>query len=225
MNELTTNNLTINSREVADMVGIKHKNLLKKIEGMIEVLSNELNFEPVEYFLKSSYLDAKGETRKCYEVTKKGCEMVAHKTTGKKGILFTATYIERFHQMEEQLKDINKPSYMIENPIERAKAWIKEQEEKQLLQERQERLIHSTKTYTVTELAKELGYKSAMALNKELHKRGIQYKQSGTWVLYSKYSDKGYVSIKQTILDDGRVIYNTKWTSKGRDWLINEVLC
>lgn len=225
MNELTTGNLTINSREVADMVGIRHSDLIRKIEGIVKVLSNERKIALVEYFLESSYLDTKGETRKCYEVTKKGCEMVAHKTIGKKGILFTATYIERFHQMEEQLKDINKPSYMIENPIERAKAWIKEQEEKQLLQERQERLIHSTKTYTVTELAKELGYKSAMALNKELHKRGIQYKQSGTWVLYSKYSDKGYVSIKQTILDDGRVIYNTKWTSKGRDWLINEILC
>lgn len=40
---------------------------------------------------------------KCYLITKKGCEFLAHKMTGKKGALFTATYINRFHEMEQQL--------------------------------------------------------------------------------------------------------------------------
>ena len=37
--------------------------------------------------------------------TKKGCEFVAHKLTGTKGTEFTARYINRFHDMEEALKD------------------------------------------------------------------------------------------------------------------------
>ena len=39
----------------------------------------------------------------CYQVTKKGCEFIAHKLTGVKGTAFTARYINRFHEMQEQI--------------------------------------------------------------------------------------------------------------------------
>lgn len=81
-------------------------------------------------------------------------------------------------------------------------------------------LMHVNKTYTATEIAKELGYKSATALNNELERRKIQYKQNDTWVLYSRYADKGYVEIKQEVLDNGKVIYHRKWTQLGREFLI-----
>ena len=45
--------------------------------------------------------DGNNKTYKRYDVTKKGCEMVANKLTGEKGILFTAEYVERFNQMEQ----------------------------------------------------------------------------------------------------------------------------
>ena len=60
--------------------------------------------EPVKYFIKFSYVDSKGESRPCYKVTRKGCEFLANKFQGEKGIIFTARYIERFHQMEDALK-------------------------------------------------------------------------------------------------------------------------
>nr|DAN86486.1 MAG TPA: antirepressor protein [Caudoviricetes sp.] len=43
-------------------------------------------------------------------------------------------------------------------------------------------------------IAKDLGFKSATELNKELHRVGVQYKASKTspWQLYSDYADKGY---------------------------------
>lgn len=81
-------------------------------------------------------------------------------------------------------------------------------------------LMHVNKTYTATEIAKELGFKSAVALNKELGEKKIQFKQNDTWVLYSKYADKGYVEIKQEVLDNGRVIYHRKWTQLGREFLL-----
>ena len=46
-------------------------------------------------------------------------------------------------------------------------------------------LMHTEKTYTVTEIAKELGVSSARILNKILSIDHIQYMQNGTWVLYS----------------------------------------
>ncbi len=82
-------------------------------------------------------------------------------------------------------------------------------------------LMHTNKTYTATEIAKELGFKSATALNKDLCHKGIQYKVNNTFVLYSKYSSMGLVEIKQQILDNGREIYNRHFTQIGRDFLLN----
>lgn len=59
---------------------------------------------PVDFWNEDSYTDSKGEKRPCYQITKKGCEFIAHKTTGTKGTIFTARYINRFHEMEEALK-------------------------------------------------------------------------------------------------------------------------
>lgn len=91
----------------------------------------------------------------------------------------------------------------------------------QKLENKVDRLVHSNKLYTATEIAKELGFKSAIELNKELEARKIQYKMNGTWVLSARYSEAGYTSIKQNELENGAIIYDRKWTGLGRDFLIN----
>lgn len=100
----------------------------------------------------------------------------------------------------------------------------------QLQQEREERkkaertvniLTHVNKTYTATEIAKELNMKSAIELNKKLVELNIQFKQNNTWVLYSNHSDKGYTEIKQKALDNGKVVYDRHFTQMGREFLIN----
>lgn len=95
---------TITSLEVAEMTGKTHFNLLRSIASY-EKHFNELNFELVEYFQESSYLDGKGEERKSYNITKKGCEFIAHKMTGIKGTEFTVKYIDRFHDMEQAIME------------------------------------------------------------------------------------------------------------------------
>lgn len=110
MNKLNLKTIEINekvipvsdSREVALKTGKEHKQLLKDIRRYIEFL-NEGNFSPVDFFIEDTYLDNKGEERPCYQLTKQGCEMVANKMTGKKGTLFTATYVQAFNKMEEKL--------------------------------------------------------------------------------------------------------------------------
>ena len=82
-------------------------------------------------------------------------------------------------------------------------------------------LMHTNKTYTATEIAKELGFKSANALNKDLCDKGIQYKVNNTYVLYSDYADLGYVSIKQQILDNGKEVYNRHFTQDGRRFILD----
>lgn len=83
-------------------------------------------------------------------------------------------------------------------------------------------LMHSEKSYTISEIAKELGYKSAIEFNKILHKDEIIFRQNSTWIPYAKYSTQGYFEIKQTILDDETVVYNLRVTQKGRNFLLNK---
>lgn len=82
-------------------------------------------------------------------------------------------------------------------------------------------LMHVNKTYTMTEIAKELGLKSAIELNKLLAEKKIQYKVNETWVMYSQYSDLGYEEIKQEVLDNGKVIYHRRITQMGREFILN----
>lgn len=81
-------------------------------------------------------------------------------------------------------------------------------------------LTHVNKTYTMTEIAKELNLNSAIQLNKLLADRKIQYNVNGTWVLYSPYSSMGYEEIKQEILDSGKVIYHRRITHLGRKFIL-----
>lgn len=82
-------------------------------------------------------------------------------------------------------------------------------------------LMHVNKTYTVTEIAKELGLRSATQLNRILAEKKIQYQVNGTWVMYSRYSDQGYEEIKQEVLDSGRVIYHRRITQMGREFILS----
>ena len=71
---------------------------------MFQIL-NDNKIVVVDYFIKSSYTDDKGEERPCYKVTRMGCEFLANKFNGEKGIVFTDRYVKRFHDMEQALKN------------------------------------------------------------------------------------------------------------------------
>lgn len=123
----------------------------------------------------------------------------------------------RKHGMYATDELINNPDLLIA-----AATKIKEERAARLEAEKlRDKLIHQNKLYTTSEIAKELGLKSANKLNQLLAEKKIQYKQNKTWLLYSKYADCGYVSIKQDILDSGHIIYDRKWSGKGRDFILN----
>lgn len=91
----------IDSREVAEMVGKEHAKLIRDIRTYIEYLVEaKIGFN--EYFIESTYRDSyNNRTLPCYLITRKGCDMVANKLTGEKGVLFTAAYVDKFHAMEQ----------------------------------------------------------------------------------------------------------------------------
>ena len=101
MNELEQK--YISSREVAEMVEKNHADLMRDIRRYSEYLG-ESKIALADYFKESTYTDAQGKERECYLISKKGCEFIAHKMTGQKGAIFTAKYIERFHEMQTMLQ-------------------------------------------------------------------------------------------------------------------------
>jgi Rha family phage regulatory protein len=96
------NRLTLDSREVAVMLEKEHNHLLRDISVYAKYLT-ETKIGLSDFFQESTYKDITGRTLKKYQITKKGCEFLAHKQTGRKGSSFTASYINRFHEMEAQL--------------------------------------------------------------------------------------------------------------------------
>ena len=232
----------LDSREVAEMIGKEHKDLLRDIRRYCDQL-NESKIALVDFFQESTYKGGNGQNRPCYLVTKKGCEFIAHKLTGIKGTEFTAKYIDRFHQMEEviqnhvpQGQELIALALLEANKIledQRVQIGLLETEAKvkdQIIGELKPRADYTDKILknsglvTMTQIAKDYGM-TGQAMNKLLHDLGIQYKQSGQWLLYSKYHGRGYTHSETVDItrSDGRadVKMNTKWTQKGRLFLYN----
>lgn len=126
---------TLTSMEVAEMVEKNHRDLMRSIKRYsryieeantsLDAVKNdaitkensldERNFALIseqvdlqEFWTEGTYVDELNRKKPCYNITKKGCEFIAHKCTGKKGTVFTARYINRFHEMEQEISG-NKP--------------------------------------------------------------------------------------------------------------------
>lgn len=129
------NEFYIDSREVAEMVDKRHANLVRDIENYQEVLSQNSNLSSDDFFLESTYQAGTGKQYKHYLLTKKGCDMVANKMTGSKGVLFTAMYVDAFHKMDEHIKQqaqISTPT----SQLEAIKMFVQIQEEQQAFNQR-----------------------------------------------------------------------------------------
>lgn len=138
-------------------------------------------------------------------------------------------------------------SYEIEDPIERAKRWIEEQQQVKMLEakaqqqatiingqqeqiqkdapkvEYYDQTLSAINCLTPTQIGNDLGI-SAAALNKKLSELGIIYKQSGQWLFKGKYKDwqLGGSRTFNRILPDGRVVANTNlvWNQRGKRFIL-----
>ncbi len=103
---------TITTLEIAEMMGIRHSDIVRRLEGreskgkhikgIIEILA-ERQMALSDFFTPSTYQDSSGKENKCYKCTRMGCEFLANKFTGEKGIIFTARYVKKFHEMEQAI--------------------------------------------------------------------------------------------------------------------------
>lgn len=211
--------LTLDSREVAEMIGKRHSDLIRDIETYLQYLENA-KVRSQDFFLKSSY-KAKGNNRtyKRYDVTKKGCDMIANKLTGQKGVLFTAAYVNRFYEMKEVLIERNRVQSISDTKekeiearynnslVRKANALRKIAEDsntpkefKQVLNSKAVEIITGEqllplpkleeRTYTAKEIATEIGTTANM-IGRIANKNGLKTDEYGLYVWdKSPYSNK-----------------------------------
>ena len=240
---------TMSSLEIAKLTGKPHNDVLKAIRAMEPAWEkvNGGNFSRVEY------KDAKGEMRPCYELTKTECLYVATKFNDEA----RAKLVIRWEELEKKARKgmIALPNFT--DPAEAAMAWAKEYREKKVLaienQSLQKEIVRleqdnsnlaaevqvlsddknyldlimrSRSLMTVTQIAQDYGM-SAKAMNQILANMGIQYKNNGQWILYSKYKDGGYVSSRSIDITRSNgmpdTVMQTEWTQAGRRFLYEEL--
>ncbi|WEZ22071.1 Rha family transcriptional regulator [Bacillus subtilis] len=232
------NNLTVierdgqllaDSREVAEMVGKRHSDLIRDIEGYIQFLENA-TLRSQEFFIKSTYkTEGNNKSYKHFLLTKMGCEMVANKMIGAKGVIFSARYVKAFNQMENMLKA--RPSlidtYLEMNEDERAIAYFTERKAKRELQEQLKLVEPKVEKYQqfldadglmkIGTLAKILNIKGlgqnklfAFLRDKKILMRDNQP--------YQTYVDRGYFKVKSKTTPVGNKSV-TLVTPRGADYI------
>lgn len=116
------NNVVIDSREIAELTGKKHKNVLRDIEKVLDVTGGMLTFE-------HTYIHPQNNQEyKCYKLPKRETLILVSGYS----IELRTKIIDRLEFLEKMHKGLQ-PSYSINDPIKRAEAWIEEQKQKKLL--------------------------------------------------------------------------------------------
>lgn len=220
---------SMSSLQIAEITGKQHAHVMRDIRALLEQGVTESNFG------LSEYKDSTGRNLPCYNLTKKGCLILA---SGYNALL-REKIIDRWEELESgkatptaQLSrkelalmvvqaEEEKERLMIANErqqatIERQDATIKEQAPKVNYYNE---TLQSVNTLTTTQIAKELGL-DAPKLNRKLKEAGVLFRQSGMWMLRQPYSAWGLTATRtQTYTrsdgSTGTSMY-TVWTERGR---------
>jgi anti-repressor protein len=195
------NGKTLDSREVAEMVGKDHAHLMRDIKGYIGIIDPNPILDSADYFIESTYIDSQNQARPCYRITKQGCEMIANKLTGKKGVLFTAAYVAKFNQMEQQQALPQLPDFT--NPAIAARAWAEQYEQREQVEKQLTEAKPKVEFYDDVAGSKdaiEIG-EAAKVLNKGIGRNKLfQFLRDSKVLMqnnqpYQQYVDRGYFRV------------------------------
>jgi Rha family phage regulatory protein len=205
----TDGQLVVSSRQVAEHFEKRHADVLAGIENI-----KTENSAVTPMFCETTYTAGTGKAYKEYLMNRDGFMLLVMSFTGKKALEWKIKYIEAFNAMEKALKQ-QSPSYLLEDPIERAKRWIEEQQEKKLALAALEESKPKVATYDalvsnegyvgLREMAKMLGY-PVNKMGAYVCEIGMCYKQGSIYYPYAQFNNNGMCVGKW---------HKAKWTSKG----------
>lgn len=193
---------TMDSREIAELTNKRHDHVIRDIETQLGPLGG------LPRFGGTYRNEQNGQEYPCYRLPYRETMILVSGYS----VELRARVIDRWLELEKAAMPKTLP--------EALRAYANEVEAREKAEATSRRLLHDSGTFTTTEIAKELGMSSAIALNEKLKDGGFIYKDPrGRWLLTANYSELGYQNLKQKEAN-GIIIYYAEWTNKGRDWLL-----
>ncbi|MER0283865.1 Rha family transcriptional regulator [Clostridioides difficile] len=217
------NKYLVDSREVAELIEKDHNQLLRSIRGYISALKQSAKLHTDDFFIESTYKNENNQKYPCYLLTKRGCDMVANKMTGEKGIIFTAIYVTKFEEMEQELKE-QQPKLPTTYKEALQQLLIEVEEKEQLQLENQtmkpkadyfDALVERNLLTNIRDTAKELGVKEKVFVSWLIEKK---YCYRDTKGKIKPYSNKmQYFELKEFTTPHGHSDTQTLINPKGRE--------
>ena len=221
-----------NSLLVAEKFGKEHKNILRDILNLVAQ-----NSAAKLLFVESEY-DNRGKTYPMYVMNKDGFTLLVMGFNGKDALNFKLDFLNAFNKMESMLKSddyiLARSQEILNNRLQLATQQVqilestveKQVEQIQLLAPKAsytDEVLQSTATYTLTQIAHDLGMRSVFELTGWCKSKGFLFQQSGQWQPTAKVAGKGYFTTRTARFfhSDGSVgsSLSTVVTELGRAWL------
>lgn len=151
--EVQNQQVVTTSRKVAEVFEKRHDNVIRDIEA---IKKDVLNFE--EMFREGEAPDSYGRPQKVFFLNRDGLSLLAMGFTGKKALDWKVKYIAAFNQMENILREQQKPTKPLDTTKQmRAEAMLNNS------QARKAKLLYEIAKNTTNDLYKQAG--EALAVN------------------------------------------------------------
>ena len=189
-----------------DIIG-KKDSIIEKKNSIIGEKDKEIEDKDKELLRRNKVI-----SKKSYAITKKN-DMIAERDISLK---------EKEREIESKDREIESKDKIIEGKEKEIKSKDKIIETMAPKSEYYDNFMESEGLFSITTIAKQYG-KSGKWMNEFLRDKGIQYKQNGTWCLYSKYCGKGYTENKGFVVRGKGIGFKGKismyWTPKGKEFI------
>ena len=225
-----------NSLLVAEKFGKEHRHVLDSIR---DILGSAENSAYPQMFVESNYVhNQNGQTYPMYIMNRDGFTLLVMGFNGKDALNFKIDFLNAFNKMESMLKSddyilarsqeiLNQRLQLSSQKVQMLEDTVQHQEQeiKQLAPraEYTDKVLQSTATYTLTQIAHDLNMRSVHEFTHWCKSKGVLYHQSGQWQPTAKVAGKGYFATRTAryFKADGTPAssLSTVVTELGRAWL------
>lgn len=202
----------MSTREIAQLTGKDHKNVLRTIRSLISQ-NVVTQIEPLKYEYKNQRFDY-------FELNKRDSLVLVARLSPE----FTAAVVDRWQELEQA----GRPALPdFSNPVEAARAWADAKEAEQKALEKLEearpavefigKYVESAGNKTFRQVAKLLKAKEP-ALRLFLVENKIMYRLGNEWTPYASHIDAGRFHVTTGTKND-HAYTTAKFTPKGVEWI------